>query len=240
MSAAGPGGDLGGASLDLTAPDTGGALRAAQTFTNPGGTSVAAPAAADGGAVANVLKSLGIDSAGGVLKGIGGVGTLLNAGLLGTALAKGPGKIPQIGNLQAHANDLGAQGKQLTSGIETGTLPPGAQKTIDDATAQAVTDAQAQIRSQFAAQGLSGSSMEAQALADVSQRAATEASTQKLALMQSLLQTGIQETGMSDKIFQDIMSAQLSQDQALQAAISNFAQGVGGSRNPNITVNTNG
>jgi hypothetical protein len=118
----------------------------------------------------------------------------------------------QIGQSAAQ---LSAQSQQLQNYLQTGTLPPAAQASIN----QAVAASQASIRSQYASMGMSGSSAEAQDLAN----AQTAGATQAMNYAQSLFSTGLQETQMSDALYQNIMNQSMAQDNQLSSAIGSFA-----------------
>jgi len=117
--------------------------------------------------------------------------------------------------LATNAAQLNAQGQQLQTYLQTGTLPPGAQASIN----QAVAASQASIRSQYASMGMSGSSAEAQDLANAQTAGATQANQMAM----SLMNTGIQETNMSDQLYQNIMNESMQQDNQLSSAIGTFA-----------------
>jgi hypothetical protein len=173
----------------------------------------AAPGAASGGG-------------GGASSG-GGIGSFLGknanwllpaAGLGYEALSQTPPKGTNA--LTSEANQLAGQGQQLQSYLNTGTLPPGAQNSLN----QAAQQAEAAIRSQYAARGMSGSSAEAQDLANVAQT--TAAQGQQLAMQ--LLQQGVTETNLSSELYTQLMQQQMQQDQQLSGAITNFATAAAG------------
>ncbi len=126
--------------------------------------------------------------------------------------------------LQQSAAQLGQQGTQLQSYLQTGTLPPGAQAAIN----QAVAASQAAIRSQYASMGGSGSSAEQQDL----QNAQLQGVAQANQMAQSLLSSGIQESQMSDELYQNIMNQSMQEDQNLSTAIGNFAAMAAGATTP--------
>lgn len=126
----------------------------------------------------------------------------------------------------------------LATGAGPGSLPSGAESEIN----QAVASAKASIRSQYAGMGLSGSTMEAQALAEIDQNAIT----QRFQVAQQMAQTGLNEiqtgqgvvgggvqaTGGAASIYNNLLNQSLQQDQALQSAVSNFAGQVARSQAP--------
>lgn len=157
----------------------------------------------------NILSALGKNS--NVL--VPGAGLAFNA-IQGNQAPKG------LSNIEQQAGQLANQGGQLQSYLQTGTLPPGVQGSID----QASQSAKAAIRSQYASMGLSGSSAEQQALANVD----TTSASQGASLALNLLNEGVNETQLSSQLYQQIMSTTLQQDQNLQNAVSNFATAAGG------------
>lgn len=130
-------------------------------------------------------------------------------------------KLPSVqsslGPIQNTAQQLGAQGQQLQSYLQTGNLPPGVQQGID----QAVKSAQATIASRYAAMGTDPNRNSA-ALQDM-QNAALMGKTQGANIAMNLLNTGIQESQLSAALYEQILNLTLSQDQRLSSAIGNFA-----------------
>ena len=147
-------------------------------------------------------------------------------GLAYSALKPEPGVEKQ---LQASANSLGAEGQSLMSYIQNGSLPPGLQESVNLASQDAI----ASIKSTYANLGASGSSSEAQAIADTKQRAQAQAGQYAL----SLLQSGIQTSGLSNQLLGGILSYDQSEDKDLTDALAGFAAaGSGGSTTPGFTV----
>lgn len=139
---------------------------------------------------------------------------------LGLDAIKGNKALAGETQLKEQAAQLSQQGQGLGSYLQSGTLPPGLQQSLN----QATEAAKASIRSQYAARGMSGSSAEQQDLAQVDSRAQAQGAEQAL----QLLQTGISETGMASQLYQALMGESLQQDQALSGAISSFASAAGG------------
>ena len=140
---------------------------------------------------------------------------LLTVGALGMDLAKGSPKPPEFGALTTEAQNLLSQGQKMGSYLETGTLPPGLQTSIDTAT----KDAQTSIRSKYAQMGESGSSAEAQDLQNVASRAVTEGAS----LAMQLMQQGTQDSQLGASIYENLMQTSMQEDQALSSSIGNFA-----------------
>jgi hypothetical protein len=157
------------------------------------------------------------------------VGPIAAAGGLGLNLLRGNQPLPGEGQIKSGAAGIGseaaslvAQGGNLQNYLNTGTLPPGVQGGIN----QASDAAKATVRSQYAARGESGSSAEAQDLAHIDQTA----STQGADIAMKLLQTGVGEVaqgisaqGLSSQLYQYLMEQALSRDEKLGSSIANFA-----------------
>ena len=126
----------------------------------------------------------------------------------------------------------------LASGAGPGSLPSGAEAELSQATQSAI----ATIRSQYASMGLSGSTMEQQAINEVQ----SNALTQRYNIATQMAQTGLNEintgegvTGQgtgalnsASSIYSNLLNQSLQQDEALQQAISGFAGQVAASQNP--------
>ena len=146
------------------------------------------------------------------INGTGGWGTALanNAGSLAAAAGIGLAALRNknnststggVGtgagaNIDAIANQQQAQGTQLQSYLQTGTLPPGLQAGID----QQVQSAIATIKSRYASMGMSGSSAEQQDIANAQAQGQAAAAQQA----EQLLSTGINETGMASTLYNQI------------------------------------
>lgn len=175
-----------------------------------------ATAAAPTGTLAKIQSALGSP--------LGRTATTL--GPVALQALKGNQLTPQQKSLQAQADRLGAQGADLQQALATGQLPPGVQATFD----QAKQDAIASIRSDFANRGLSGSTMEQQAI----QAAETSAASAQSEQLQKLFDTGLQETNSSAELYDKIMQTNISQDKDLSTAIA-AAVGSMGSAKPQQT-----
>jgi len=124
------------------------------------------------------------------------------------------------------AENMTAQGQQLSSYLTTGTLPPGVQAQMNAAQDAAI----ATVRSQHAARGTSGSSMEAQDL----QRINETIVSQGAAIATNLLNAGINEQQMAAGIYNNLMNASIAQQKQMSDAISGFTNALayGAARNP--------
>ena len=122
-------------------------------------------------------------------------------------------------NLATDAAQMQAQGNQLSGYLSSGTLPPGVQAGLD----QAHEAAKATIRSQYASRGQSGSSAEAQDLANLAQTTVAQGAQ----IATNLLAQGISESEFSSQIYAKLMETSIAQDQALSSSIANFAGALG-------------
>jgi hypothetical protein len=161
-----------------------------------------------------VMDTLGL-SKGDMAKGVMGAATM------GYDLSR-PGikSLPGYEGLSNAAATLGPQGTQLASYITSGTLPAGAQAALDQGTQSAI----ANIRSNFAGRGMSGSSEEASAIAMVQQNKAVQGSQ----IASELLGKGIQESSLSAELYKSILNANVTQNDATATAISQLVGALAG------------
>lgn len=145
---------------------------------------------------------------------------LIPAAGMGIAALQGDSQTPAQSSLQSEADALSGQQGQLLSALTTGKLPAGAEAAI----LQGVNAAKATIRSSYASMGLSGSTMEATALAQADESAAE----QRFTIAQQLATTGLSEAQISGQIYQALANQQLQDDQSLQTAIADFAAAMAG------------
>lgn len=175
-----------------------------------------------------VDPALSAPSAGGGLLSGFGLKDALAAAPIAIDLLKGNQSQPGENELKNEAGLLTQQGQQLANYLQNGTLPPGIQASIN----QATNAATAAIRSRYASMGMSGSSAEVQDIAAAQQQAATEGAQTAL----QLLSQGISEQNMGSQLYQDIFQYSLQEDQGLGQAIGNFAVALSGnSGSPNTT-----
>jgi hypothetical protein len=233
-------GNLAAASSDVAAS---GGLQAADAGINNIGNIVngtasagssAAPAAASSAASAATTAPSFTSQLGDALNSpfvkAAGIG-ISGANLLGSVIG-GQQSSTALKNLENTANSQQAQGQTLQSFLQNGTLPPGVQNTIN----LAEKNAEATVRSRYASQGQSGSTAEAQDIAN----AKLEAANQGTQAAERLLQQGISESDLSGKLFNQILSQQTQQNAQVGSAISNFASALGGGpRVPNNPNNPN-
>lgn len=151
-------------------------------------------------------------------------GLLLGGGVLGLDLLKGNQPLPGQTQVQNQAASEASVGNTLSAYAQSGTLPAGLQDIVNQNTNAGI----AKIRSDFAQLGLTGSTMEAEAINQVHQAAAAQTSQ----LANQLLSQGAQFTGLRNQEFNTLLQSQLSQEQALQNALGSFAGGLAGFRSP--------
>jgi hypothetical protein len=191
--------------------------------------------ATTGGAPTSTLGSIGsyLSNNAGALT-LGGAG--LAANLAAPMLAKLglTGSIPNQGALTGVANQAAnaagganAYAGTLESPLTTGVLPAGAQAQVT----QALNDSITSIKSKYASLGLTGSTAEQAAISE----AQSQSQQMTFTIAQQMAQTGIQagnqataDLGLEGTIYNDLTTAQISQDTALQNAIASFTGAIGG------------
>lgn len=185
-----------------------------------------APAAvASPGIGSDVANSLGLGPKTGAFLDNHG-GQILQGGIMGAeGLQQRSEENKLLGPLKEQAAGFANQGQALSGALFGGQLPAGAQ----DAVSLATQSAKARTKSTYAQLGLSGSTMEADALGEIDR----QASAQTFQFANELLQSGMKDSQMSSELYGGILQTQLSQDKALQEAIANFsAQLMGGQAQP--------
>jgi hypothetical protein len=155
-------------------------------------------------------------------------GALLSGGLLASQLFRGNEQYPAEKQLQTLATNTGTQGAALSGYLQSGTLPPGAQATVDASR----NAAEAGIRSADARLGISGSTMEAQQIGEAKQQAAG----QQFLIANELLGQGAKYTNLSANIYDELLKSQAGTDQEFQKALMTFAGGLGGLRGGGSTA----
>lgn len=142
------------------------------------------------------------------------------------------------GSLTATAGAQANKGLELESFINSGALPPGLASGLKTAT----TAAEANIKSGYAARGMTGSSAEAQdiqAAHDRAQNAAAQIALQLLQHGSSMVGQAVNTESLAANIYQSIMAHSLAEDQALGDSIGKFAAalaGAGGGGSNTITL----
>lgn len=124
------------------------------------------------------------------------------------------------------AGSLMGTGTALTQGLLTGKLPAGAQALID----QKLKEATNTISGKYAQLGQTGSTMEADALANVQ----NQASEMQFKIAEDMARTGLQATGQSlqalgieSQVYSNLMQAQMKSDQSMSDTIGKFASSLG-------------
>ena len=133
--------------------------------------------------------------------------------------------------LQEQAASLNAQGQGLMNYLTSGTLPPGLQASLD----QATKAAKAKVISNYANQGLttdpSKNSALAQQLAMIDQQAVISIAQ----MGQQLFQSGLSETGLSSSLYEQLVQLDQTQTANIGKAIASFAAAVSPSKG--LTLN---
>ncbi len=209
-------------SFGLAPPSTGANLLG---LSDPGMAPVSAPAGAaapsSGSWLSNLFGGGGGGAAGGGLgKILGNPGVLLAGGALGADILMGNQPLPAQNQLTQAAGEAASMGRGLSSYIFSGTLPPGAQEAVTNAT----TAATAKIKSSFAALGMAGSTAESQAVQQIHEAAAA----QTFQMADQLLKQGANYSQLSDQLYQTLLQTQMSQENALTQSIGTFAAGLAG------------
>lgn len=177
------------------------------------------------------------------------LGGLAGAAGLGMAAFGGGGKdlpfqsgvqgtIGGLGNVagiaQGGYDELMGRGRTLMDPLTSGKLPAGAEQSV----ANMVKGQETSTKGRYASLGLSGSTMEGDALVNVQNQATAQrfqiaqqmAMIGSQAVSQAIQELGISERAFGDqgKLYGDLMKAQMQQDKDSSAAIANFAKAIGG------------
>lgn len=204
-----------GTGVDFGSNATGGAGGGAGNLPSVAEAAAKAPTSVD-----NFLAHPGVGAGFDVLKA--NPSAAINAAGLGLDLLKGQQPLPGESQLKSEANSFAGQGQTLSGYLQSGTLPPGVQQGLT----QATEAAKATIRSQYAAKGMSGSSAEQQDLAAVDNNARAQGANMAM----QLLNMGISETGMASQLYKQLMDSSLAQDKSLGSSISSFASSLAGGK----------
>ena len=137
---------------------------------------------------------------------------------------KGPEKALKSAAQQAAAQSgtTFSEGQTLLQPSLTGTLPPGQEAMVQSA----VKDAINVERAKYAKLGLSGSTMESDAIANIQDHipAIRNQIAENLARTGlALLNTSATELNLQQQVFTTLLNAQVAQDVALGTALSRFA-----------------
>jgi hypothetical protein len=174
----------------------------------------------------------GNSGGGGIGSFLGSAGSALQAhplqslgvGVAGLGLAKDlfADQAPKGTNaLNSLAANSASQGQILQSYLETGTLPPAIQASVNAATQAGISA----IKSKYAGMGVAaGSSGEVQDIASLQQQAVYQGAT----LADQLLQQGLSETQLSSSIYQSLIQNQTAMDGQTTQAIGGLSSALAG------------
>jgi hypothetical protein len=159
--------------------------------------------------LSNPLKDLGILTAGG--------GLIYN-------LMQGNKPPAGTSQLQNEAAYQGAQGAQLQSYLASGTLPPGLQAAVTQATAAAKATAISNAARNGQNTDPTQNSALAQQLASIDQNAIITTAQ----VGEQLLQQGLSESQLSSQIYETLVKIDETQRQQIGSSIMSFAGALGG------------
>lgn len=154
--------------------------------------------------------------------------TALELGAFGLAASRGssqPKGYNQIGQAALQAQQ---QSKTLEGYLTSGQLPPGIAQSLNEATNAAM----ATIRSQYASRGMSGSSAEAEDIANAQTARASQAAN----IAMQLYNQGVSESQISSQLYGTIMNTALQQDSEFSNALGNLAFAMAGGVRPLTTA----
>ena len=161
--------------------------------------------------------------------GLGDIGSLLSGaasaakslmpaagiGTMGAAMAQGNKPIAGQDAVKSTADTASATANSLLSAYKSGTLPAGMQQAF-----QTQADAQKNgIRAQMAARGMTGSTTEQAALEAVDQQMAAAVAAQ----LTSMLNSALGYNAQAGSGYQNVLSTNLQQSDALTQAMASFA-----------------
>jgi hypothetical protein len=135
-------------------------------------------------------------------------------------LIKGPGTVPQKGNIESIAGSEMTQGNQLVGDLASGQLPPGEADAIN----QQLQAQIANIQQKYAQMGLSGSTMEQQDIANAQQQAVAQTAAQA----NQATQTGLQLLGAADSAYGQLGKSQVALDNQLSQSLADMMEAFGG------------
>lgn len=145
---------------------------------------------------------------------------------LGSAfMGGGTDNSPERQKLQSLAERLGPQGQQLMNYLSTGTLPPGLQAKLD----QATSAAKARIISNHAKNGQSTDPSMNSALAQELNGVDINAVAAMAQSQIQMMETGLRETGLSSQLYEMLMKMDRQDNKDLMDSIAKFAAALGGS-----------
>lgn len=152
------------------------------------------------------------------------LGIALAGGGLAYNIAAGQSRSANQNAMAATATQLGDQGKQLMSYLQSGTLPPGLQQSISNATAAA----KARIVANHAQSGRPTDPSQNSALAQELNQVDLNATSIVAQQAQQLLTTGMSEANMSTQLYNMLEQLDRQQSQRTGTAIASFASALSG------------
>jgi len=245
--------ESGGGIANLPTADMGGSSTL-DTLLNPGGApnvpgnpmslAPTGPGTTAGGGVPGFINTLTSPSQwtlGGVAQGVGGLaaaGGIANAFMKGQSRGANEDRLTNIGSAATGSFQmLTAEGNQLRSYLESGTLPKAQQAQVD----QALKAEKTRLISAAAARGQStdpnGNSALRADLAAAERNAlilAGQLETQLFQAGQQILQTGLNSLGLSSQMYTTLANMDRQDTKDLNQAIGNFASALG--RGPGMTL----
>ena len=228
-------GDAAGSTLPTGGPAAAGSAASLAGAVNPASGAASAANAADfagtaGGTAApgtwggiwNAAKS---GDATGALQGLGGkaldnLGPIASGvGLLHNMTTQN--SIPGVSQLTNLAQTSATQGQTLQTYLQTGTLPPAIQASVDQATQDGITA----IKSKYASMGVApGSQAEVADINHLKQNAVVQGAT----LADQLLQQGISESQLAGSLYNELVGTNVQLNNQTNQAIGNLASSLAG------------
>lgn len=157
----------------------------------------------------------GGDILSGTLKALPGALPLAYTAIKGDQAPKGTNA------LTSEAEQLQAQGKGMSSYLTNGTLPPGIQSALTSAQNSAI----ASIKSNYASRGQTGSSAEAQDIANTQAQMAGQGAN----VAMQLYSQGVSEEQVAAQIQEGLLSNTIQSDASFTSALGTFASALAGS-----------
>ena len=157
------------------------------------------------------------------------LGVALAGGALGYNMLQGNKTSPEMDAMSRNAGALNAQGQELMKYLQSGTLPPGLQQGVNNATAAM----KARIVANHARNGNPTDPNRNSALAQELNQVDLNAMALIAQQGQQLLTTGMNATNMSSQLYGMLEQLNRQQSQQTGQAIANFASALSG---PSITI----
>lgn len=152
------------------------------------------------------------------------IGTAVAGGGLLYNMLTGSKTSAEMKALGGQAGQLGAQGQQLMSYLQSGTLPPGLQQGITNAT----NAMRARIIANHAKNGMSTDPSQNSALAQELNNVDLQAQALIAQQGEQLMQLGLNETQLSTQLYTTLEKLNRDQSASMGRAIATFASALGG------------